>query len=389
MVLSKRVGAILREAREQRKLSIKDVARETNITPKYIEALEAEDYSHFPGETYALGFLRNYSDFLNLDTEHLLNLYRGHQIDLSEAPLRELTRSTGSFSGVSLPSMSGRTWGIIGGGLLVAAIIALFATGTIGLPEFSGGASDEVAYCKRDVVTPITLPARGALPREEQLSMNNALRFSADGLSIRLCLEKIERGADAAPLGKFRMRVNEDRNFRFEAREGETIQLDGRIPELRGLQRPILFQPDVLADVSARVVFETGEELLAGGEEPATEPGADDPGAADPQEPATASAGGDIQVTLQFEQDSFLAWVEDGTSHRGRTVTSGERRTLEAKNRLEIKVGNGGGVRIYREGAPPRIAGPPGRIVNIVYRKVPDPLDPGVSRIEESIEIAR
>ena len=47
---------ILREARENRKLSLKDVARETNITPRYVDALENEDYSIFPGETYALGF---------------------------------------------------------------------------------------------------------------------------------------------------------------------------------------------------------------------------------------------------------------------------------------------------------------------------------------------
>ena len=59
MVLSKRVGAILREAREAKKLTVKEVARETNMTPRYIEALEVEDFSQFPGETYALGFLRN------------------------------------------------------------------------------------------------------------------------------------------------------------------------------------------------------------------------------------------------------------------------------------------------------------------------------------------
>ena len=78
MVLIKRVGAYLKEAREAKKLSIKEVARQTNITGKYLEALENEDYSQFPGETYALGFLRNYSEFLNLDTDHLMQLYRGH-----------------------------------------------------------------------------------------------------------------------------------------------------------------------------------------------------------------------------------------------------------------------------------------------------------------------
>jgi len=51
---TKRVGQILKESREDKKLSVKDVAKETNIAAKYIIALETEDYSQFPAETFGV-----------------------------------------------------------------------------------------------------------------------------------------------------------------------------------------------------------------------------------------------------------------------------------------------------------------------------------------------
>ncbi|MBX7057795.1 MAG: helix-turn-helix domain-containing protein [Leptospirales bacterium] len=385
MVLSKRVGAILREARELRKLSVKDVGRETNITPRYIEALEGEDYSQFPGETYALGFLRNYAEYLNLDTDHLINLYRGHQIDLSEAPLKELTRATSPvLPFFNLSAVNPRYWYLAAGAGALILIIASFASGLISLPHWSSS-SGGGAYCQRDEVTPITLPPQGSLPREEQLSLSNAVRFTTGAHTLVLCLDKVERGADQQAIGAFHLRINEDHNYSFEAREGQTITLDASAAELAGLDRPVLITPDVLGDVSARVAIETGAGSSA--VVPPTEsetPEGNPPGQNNPP-----GGGGDIQVTLQFDSVSFLSWVEDGAAHSGREIAAGERRTLEARNRLEIRIGNGAGVRIFREGAAPRVAGPPGKIVNLVYRRVPHPLDPGASRIEESIEVVQ
>jgi transcriptional regulator with XRE-family HTH domain len=389
MVLSKRVGAILREAREARKLSIKDVARETNITPRYIEALENEDYSQFPGETYALGFLRNYSDFLALDTEHLVNLYRGHQIDLSEAPLKELTRST-SVLPASLTSVDPRIWyGVAGAGVLLLIIFS-FASGAISLPSFGGGGDDEAAFCDREDVTAITLPQAGAPTREEQLSLGNAVSFSAGSARVRLCLDRVERSG-TLPTAYFRARINEEINYSFQAAQGETVTLDAAIDELSAMDLPVQITAAVLGDVSARVGLGSGDGLAGGpGETPGVGPGVGVPAeGVVPGEQKPPLSAGDIQVTLVFTAPSFISWVEDGNSHRGREVAAGERRTLEARNRLEIKIGNGGGVNVIYGNQPPRVAGPPGKIVNIVYRKAPDPLDPGASRIEESIEVQR
>lgn len=61
------LGATLRDAREARGLSLDQVERDTRIGRRYLTALEAGDFSVFPAEVYARGFLRSYSSYLGLN----------------------------------------------------------------------------------------------------------------------------------------------------------------------------------------------------------------------------------------------------------------------------------------------------------------------------------
>ena len=79
-------GALLKEAREAKNLDLDTVARETAIIRRYIEGLEEEDNSAFPGEAYLTGFLRNYADYLGVDTELVLTLYKNKQLQESPVP---------------------------------------------------------------------------------------------------------------------------------------------------------------------------------------------------------------------------------------------------------------------------------------------------------------
>lgn len=66
------LGRILKEGREGKGLSLRDVEESTKIRKKYLQALEEEDFEKIPGRTYARGFLKNYSNFLQLETDELL-----------------------------------------------------------------------------------------------------------------------------------------------------------------------------------------------------------------------------------------------------------------------------------------------------------------------------
>ncbi|MCR5765005.1 MAG: helix-turn-helix domain-containing protein [Treponema sp.] len=79
-------GELLRKARLEQNLDIEKVAREILIEQRYLQGLEDEDSSVFSGEAYMMGFLRNYSNYLGLNTELILKLYNNKKIQESPVP---------------------------------------------------------------------------------------------------------------------------------------------------------------------------------------------------------------------------------------------------------------------------------------------------------------
>lgn len=90
-------GELLRKAREEKSLDIETIARETAITQEYLLALEKEEVSAFPGEPYIIGFLKNYADYLDLDSEHIIALYHAKKIQESPPPAALIIRERPRF----------------------------------------------------------------------------------------------------------------------------------------------------------------------------------------------------------------------------------------------------------------------------------------------------
>ncbi len=83
-------GATLRQAREARGIDLERASLETNITASYLDALEKELISSFPCDTYLIGFLKNYAEYLNLDAEELVTMYKAVKTQIEPAPLELL-----------------------------------------------------------------------------------------------------------------------------------------------------------------------------------------------------------------------------------------------------------------------------------------------------------
>jgi cytoskeleton protein RodZ len=67
-------GVQLRSARETLGMTIGDVAQSIKFSPRQIEALERDEYSHLPpGPTFIRGFIRSYAKLLRLDPAPLLD----------------------------------------------------------------------------------------------------------------------------------------------------------------------------------------------------------------------------------------------------------------------------------------------------------------------------
>lgn len=68
-------GRSLKELREKLGIDLKTISAETKITPKTLEAIEAEDLSRLPAPVYLKGFLKAYARMLHLDPQKLIEGY--------------------------------------------------------------------------------------------------------------------------------------------------------------------------------------------------------------------------------------------------------------------------------------------------------------------------
>ncbi len=176
------IGHILREARENKGLTLEDVQANTRINVRYLTALETGQYSKLPTPVHARGFLRNYARFLGLDPQPLLDRYlatqgqevrwnaaRGDQEITPDNPLIErqdqpffdpvnMEVSGKSFDAAASGARSGSMLQIV---IIVALVIALALVANRFIPILFGGngngnAIEEFTSAVQDVVADVT-----------------------------------------------------------------------------------------------------------------------------------------------------------------------------------------------------------------------------------------
>ena len=69
------LGEQLRAARRVKGKSLEDISNDTNISKRYLEALEENNYDIFPSQVYVKGFLSAYAKCVGLDTEAVVEQY--------------------------------------------------------------------------------------------------------------------------------------------------------------------------------------------------------------------------------------------------------------------------------------------------------------------------
>ena len=67
----KDIGNFLRERREAKGISLIEVEKDLKIRKKYLQALEEGNIDLIPGKTYIVGYLKNYSKYLDIDEENV------------------------------------------------------------------------------------------------------------------------------------------------------------------------------------------------------------------------------------------------------------------------------------------------------------------------------
>ena len=117
------VGQRLRAAREARGIDLVDVARDTRIPLRHLNALEADSHDGLPALTYTIGFVKSFAGALGLPPEEIAAQFRGETTKVVHVPQPSLIEPLDQ-------RRAPPAWAVWAGGLGVAAIFgALIAYG--------------------------------------------------------------------------------------------------------------------------------------------------------------------------------------------------------------------------------------------------------------------
>lgn len=81
------VGEMLKEARVAKGYSLEKVEQATKIRGKFLEAIEADEYGKLPSLAYAKGFVKNYSEYLGLNSKTVLAFFRRQTLETPKSSL--------------------------------------------------------------------------------------------------------------------------------------------------------------------------------------------------------------------------------------------------------------------------------------------------------------
>jgi len=71
------IGERLKRAREEKKLSLDDIAARTRIPIRHLQLIDNDEWDGLPAITYAVGFARNYADAVGLNGQEIGRELRG------------------------------------------------------------------------------------------------------------------------------------------------------------------------------------------------------------------------------------------------------------------------------------------------------------------------
>lgn len=73
--MSLTLGEKFRQAREERGISVSEVAEQTRISSHYLTSIENDDYKTLPGGIFNKGFVKSYAKYVGLDENEVLQDY--------------------------------------------------------------------------------------------------------------------------------------------------------------------------------------------------------------------------------------------------------------------------------------------------------------------------
>jgi cytoskeleton protein RodZ len=311
-------GAHLRQAREQRGVSLRDIATRTKISVLALEALERNDVSRLPGGIFTRAFVRAYANEVGLDAEEAVRRFLARFPDQALEEMPRQYEPNPEHISVDEPPTVGRAWRAVAWSLPLVLVVAYFGFGGR-LPWWGdrsplGSKTAESAARQAPEAPPVSAPSSANGTKEPVAAEPGALP-----------------SAGHAP---------------------GTAGAGGATPAATAAESAVV--PAASSQPPAPAPATPPSPA------PAAPPAQPDQGAADQAVPPGA-----FRVTLAARDTSWVSVRVDGTSVLSGTMRPGERKDLVLRGTVSLTVGNAAAFGLFINGAPARSLGGPGQVATI------------------------
>lgn len=311
------LGALLRAERERRGLSIEDVSAHLKISVRKLRALEDGDASAMPHPAYVKGFVRSYATYLGMAASEVveaMQVVSSHMPETTEENVRPVRPAPA-------PASSGKSGGsAIGRLLLLAVAVAALAGGSYAV--WKSGFLDALHSRQSDVIRP-------SLPMQDEARP-----------AYVPAPAPAESAAPAAPAPA--------------APETPPVASAPATPPATPAATATPATPPSSAPAAPeKVLVRTGD----------AEPVAATP----PAQEEDVIPQGQHKVVITATETCWIRSTADRTDTRQFSLGKGDTFALTFSQRLDLKLGNAGGVRIRYNGKDFPIGARSGQVRNLVF----------------------
>jgi cytoskeletal protein RodZ len=161
-------GRKLREARERRGMTLRQVAEATKISVRALESLERNDISHLPGGIFSRSFVRAYAAEVGLAPEETVQEFIAQFSDESVTAGHPTAKAHEDFEAIESKRRAASTFlRLIALSIPIAAVVLYFATAGRRTLQSHPVADTPVVAAPSTLLPPAAVPAAPASPVQE------------------------------------------------------------------------------------------------------------------------------------------------------------------------------------------------------------------------------
>ncbi|KJE31120.1 DUF4115 domain-containing protein [Bacillus licheniformis] len=218
------LGNRLKEAREEKGMSLDDLQAATKIQKRYLTALEEGNYDIIPGKFYVRAFIKQYAEAVGLDSEHLFEEFKK---DIPNSYNDEVSEKLSSIKPQrELPKSASKALELLPTLLVAAGVIVVIAIIYVIVQAVNGGGNQQAEGPKTE-----ESQSKYDVSKDSPLTKENQQNTDAQKDSAESDKEKKDQQSDENDKLTIKATASEGSSTTYEVSGSDKLELEVKASE--------------------------------------------------------------------------------------------------------------------------------------------------------------